>query len=70
MIVPRSGIFDKRSFLAGAGPTRSRLVEEDEGEEDSTSFLDVLQVASLILLVIVVVLGVVGLRARRKVGQR
>ena len=68
--VQGSGIFDKRSFLAGAGPTRSRLVEEDEGEEDSTSFLDVLQVASLILLVIVVVLGVVGLRARRKVGQR
>lgn len=66
--VQGTGILDKRSFLAGAGPTRSRLVEEED-EGDSTSALDVLQVASLVLLVIVLALGAAGLRARRKVGR-
>jgi peptide/nickel transport system substrate-binding protein len=70
VFIKGSGIFDKRSFLAGAtSSTPPPVSDGDEGSTDSsTSFLDVLQIVSLVILAVVLLLGGWAIVQRRRAG--
>lgn len=71
LYVKGAGILDKRSFLRSA-PASSSRAASDEGEEtaDSSSLLDILRIASLVVLLIALALGAAALMERRKARRR
>ncbi len=73
LFVKGTGILDKRSFLR-TGPSPGARAATNGGEEtdadESSSFLDILRVASLAVLLIALALGGVGLAERRKARRR
>ena len=70
VFIKGSGIFDKRSFLAGATSSTPQTVSDgDDGSTDSsTSFLDVLRIVSLVVLAIALLLGGWAIVQRRRAG--